>query len=67
MLRFVKGADGVVFADTAQKADGRGAYVCGEVACLNKLIGKKLLNKVFSCKVDEGIYLAVAEGKFGGK
>ena len=60
MSRFVKTCDGVVLDDTG-KREGRGAYLCKSGECLDKLMRKKLLNRVFSCNVDEDIYLQIAE------
>lgn len=60
MSRFVKTEGGVIL-DKSGKRDGRGAYLCNSGECLDKLKRKKLLNRVFSCMVDEGVYLQIAE------
>lgn len=65
MLRVVKNSEGKIFIDFSFKADGRGAYVCDNPACVAKLKKQRLLNKVFSCAVDDAVYAAVEEEYFG--
>ena len=65
MLRVVKNADGKIFIDFSSKASGRGAYVCDNPDCIKKLRKQRILNKVFSCAVEEEIYAAIEEEYFG--
>lgn len=65
MLRVVKNADGEIFVDQSGKAAGRGAYVCNEPACLQKLSDKKLLHKAFSTNVESSVYEGIGESGFG--
>jgi len=65
MLRVVKSAEGKIFIDYSSKASGRGAYVCNNPDCIKKLKKQRILNKVFSCAVDDGIYTAIEEEYFG--
>ena len=65
MLRIVKISDGKIFLDFSSKAAGRGAYICDNPECIKKLKKQRLLNKVFSCAVDEEIYQAIEEEYFG--
>ena len=65
MLRVVKTAEGKIFIDFSSKASGRGAYVCDNPDCIKKLKKQRILNKVFSCAVDESIYAAIEEEYFG--
>lgn len=67
MLRVVKPAEGEIFIDFSGKASGRGAYVCDNPDCVKKLRQKRLLDKTFSCRVDEKIYASVEEEYFGRK
>ena len=67
MLRIVKNSDGKIFLDFSSKASGRGAYICDNPECVKKLKKNRILNKVFSCSVDEEIYAAVEEEYFGKK
>lgn len=64
LSRFVLTSDGVVL-DKTGKRDGRGAYLCKSAECLDKLMKKRLLNRAFSCKVDEEVYLQIAEERLG--
>lgn len=65
MLRIVKNQEGRIFIDFSSKASGRGAYICDNPECVKKLKKQKILNKVFSCAVDEEVYDAVSEEYFG--
>lgn len=65
MLRIVKNQEGKIFLDFSGKAAGRGAYICNDPACVQKLRKHRLINKVFSCEVDEGVYTAIEEEYFG--
>ena len=67
MLRVVKGQDGKIFIDFSSKASGRGAYVCDRSDCITKLRKQHVLNKVFSCAVDEEVYSAIEEEYIGKK
>ena len=67
MLRVVKNSDGKIFLDFSFKAAGRGAYICDNPECIKKLKSKKLLNKVFSCAVDDEVYKAIEEEYFDKK
>lgn len=58
LLRIVKGKSGICFDATA-KAGGRGAYVCPDEACLERLVKQKRLNRTFRGAVDASVYEAV--------
>lgn len=61
MVRFVKGADGKITLDRTKKADGRGVWVHGSDACIQKLIKKRVLDAAFKCKVSDEIYGEINE------
>lgn len=67
MLRIVKNAEGKIFIDFSSKASGRGAYICDNAECVKRLKSKRLLNKTFSCNVDDNVYASVEEEYFGKK
>lgn len=67
MFRIVKGSDGNIFLDFSSKAAGRGAYICDNPDCIKRLRQKKLLNKTFSCAVEDEIYTAIEREYFGAK
>ena len=61
MMRVVKNADGEIYADPTGKAPGRGAYVCNNDECHQKLNVKKLLHKTFSTDVPMDVYKGIEE------
>ena len=66
LLRIVKSEEGISLDRTGKK-NGRGAYICADAACFEKLRKHRLLNKTFSCQVEESVYDAIAEEFFGNK
>lgn len=56
LLRVVKSKDGVIEVDLTGKKNGRGAYLCKNEDCLNKLIKSKRLEKSFDTKISDEIY-----------
>ena len=61
MLRVVKPKEGDVFIDFSGKAAGRGAYVCDDPACIQKLRKARLLNKTFSADIPLSVYDRIDE------
>lgn len=45
LIRIVKNKEGEVFVDLSGKQAGRGAYLCKDVACLEKVLKNKRLEK----------------------
>ena len=56
LIRVVKDNNSKIFIDLTGKANGRGAYICNDVECLEKAIKSKRLEKCFETKIDEEIY-----------
>ena len=56
LIRIVKDKQGNVSIDRTGKADGRGAYICDCVECLEKVIKSKRLTKVLEKDISEEIY-----------
>ncbi len=56
LLRIVKNKDGEIFIDKTGKANGRGAYICTQKSCIDKVKKQKLLNKAFKYQIDQNIY-----------
>ncbi len=52
----IKNKDGEIFIDRTGKADGRGAYICDQIECLEKIIKSKRLEKVLEVKIPEEVY-----------
>ena len=61
LLRIVKNKDGESFVDVTGKANGRGAYVCKDRACYEKLCKQKSLNRAFKCNVSDEVYKKIGE------
>lgn len=56
LIRIVMSKDGNITIDKSGKLSGRGAYICDNLDCLNKIIKTKRLEKIFNTKIDEEIY-----------
>lgn len=56
LLRVVKDKDGNISIDITGKMNGRGAYICKDEKCFEKLIAKKILNQALKTNISEEIY-----------
>ncbi len=61
LIRIVKNKEGEISVDFTGKKAGRGAYICNDPACLEKLQKSKRLNRAFSCEIQEAIYESLRE------
>ena len=61
LLRIVKNKEGQIFVDKQGKANGRGAYICKSMECLNKLKKSRGLNRAFKCEVGDDVYSMIGE------
>ena len=61
LIRIVKNKEGEISLDFTGKKPGRGAYICNNPACLEKLEKNKRLNRAFSCDVSAEIYQRLKE------
>ena len=66
LLRIVKSKDGIIEVDLTGKKSGRGAYICRNEACLEKLIKSKGLERVFEKEISPEIYESI-RGVISGK
>lgn len=55
-IRIVKDKDGNISIDKTGKANGRGAYICDNIECLEKAIKSKRLERTFEKSIDSEIY-----------
>jgi len=55
-LRIVKDKNKNIYIDKTGKLEGRGAYICYNEDCLNRLIKTKKLERVLGVKINEEIY-----------
>lgn len=56
LLRIVKSKDGVIEVDLTGKKNGRGAYICKNEECLNKIIKSKRLERIFEQEISLELY-----------
>lgn len=56
LTRIVKNKEEEIFIDKTFKANGRGAYICHNKECIEKLQKTKALDRAFKCKIDNKIY-----------
>ena len=56
LIRIVKNNQNEINIDKTGKLEGRGAYICDDIKCLEKVIKSKRLEKVFEMKISEEIY-----------
>ncbi len=55
-IRIVKNKNNDIKIDRTGKLEGRGAYICDNINCLEKVIKSKRLERVFDIKISEEIY-----------
>ena len=56
LIRIVKNKDNIINVDKTGKLEGRGAYICDNIECLEKVIKSKRLERVLEIKIDDEIY-----------
>lgn len=57
LIRIVKNKEQQICIDKTGKMEGRGAYICDSVECLEKVVKSKRLERVLDCKLDDDIYI----------
>ena len=61
LIRVVRSPEGEISLDFKGKANGRGAYVCPDPACLKKAVKARALERAFSAQIPQEVYDALAE------
>lgn len=56
LIRIVKDKENNISIDRTGKLDGRGAYICDNINCLEKVIKSKRLERVLEVQISEEIY-----------
>lgn len=56
LIRIVKTKEGEISVDFTGKINGRGAYLCHDIACLEKAKKKNALSRALDCSIDEEVY-----------
>ena len=65
LMRIVKSPENVISFDRVGKAPGRGAYVCHDVACLQRARKSRALERAFETVIPPEVYDAM-EAELGG-
>lgn len=55
LIRVVKGPDGEIFLDLTGKKNGRGAYICKSIKCLERAIKAKKFQRAFECEIPDSV------------
>lgn len=61
LIRIVKSVDGSITLDPTGKKNGRGAYLCNNLTCLEKLKMQKGLERSFKMSISSDVYDAIIE------
>ena len=61
LLRIMRDEEGHYRFDPSGKGGGRGAYVCKDKACVDRLFKKKLLSRSFRKNLPEEVYIKLQE------
>lgn len=56
LIRVVKNKIGEISIDKTGKMQGRGAYICDNIECLEKAIKSKRIDKVFETQIEDDVY-----------
>ena len=67
LIRIVKNKEGEIFVDKTGKANGRGAYLCDNIECLEKAIKTKKLERTFEVAIDSKLYEDLRGEMLGSK
>ncbi len=66
LIRITKNGAKEISLDKSGKADGRGAYLCDNIQCVEKCIKTRALNRSFKSEVSSEIYDRL-KGEYIGK
>ncbi len=67
LIRVVRTEDDGFTIDLTGKKNGRGAYICNSLTCLQTAHKKHALERSFSCKIPEEIYARLEEELLQGE
>ena len=56
LIRIVKDKEGNMTLDRTGRSNGRGAYICDNIQCLEKAIKTKALARTFEMEIEETVY-----------
>ncbi len=67
LIRIAKNNKNEIIVDKTGKQEGRGAYICNNPECLEKVIKSKRLERVLETKISEEIYSNLKDLINGGE
>ena len=56
LVRIVRSPEGEISVDLTGKKPGRGAYICPDLECLNKVVKSKRLERSLETAISQEIY-----------
>ena len=56
LVRVVKTPQGEIIADAGSKVNGRGAYICRDIKCVEKAEKSGAFNRAFDTAVEKEVY-----------
>lgn len=65
LVRIVKNKENQINIDKTGKLQGRGAYICNNIECLENVIKTKRLEKILETKISQEIYESLRGVIFG--
>ncbi|HWJ03351.1 MAG TPA: YlxR family protein [Verrucomicrobiae bacterium] len=65
LVRVVRSPEGEISLDPTGKRNGRGAYICRQVGCLEKAVKAKRFEKAFEHPMPDGIF-EILRAQLGG-
>ncbi|NLJ64571.1 MAG: YlxR family protein [Christensenellaceae bacterium] len=66
LIRVVRSPEGEISIDDRGKKNGRGAYVCNKIECIENAIKRKQLERALDANVPDEIKQALIENAAGG-
>lgn len=60
-LRICRTPEGELKVDVTGKLNGRGAYICRDAACFEKMVKGRKLNKEFEMQIPDSVYADLKE------
>ena len=61
LVRIVRSPEGEISVDITGKKPGRGAYICPDLECLNKVVKSKRLERSLETAISQEIYESLKE------
>lgn len=61
LVRIVRSPKGEISVDMTGKKPGRGAYICPDLECLNKVVKSKRLERSLETAISQEIYESLKE------